>query len=563
MRFKRFLSLGLAAAMTISLAACGGGGDTTNGGGTTSGGGTSSAGGGSDAGSASGSSGGGTAAAGIKGANEDPANTETTDETLVIGLASEPANLWGSGTGATENEMMIINGALLDTLVAKDYASGEIIPNLATEWEWVDDKHCKFTLRDDVKMTDGTPLVADDVVYSVKVWLETSANSDTGRFFAKKKAAVANDEHTVTLGFNTSAPDLLEMLTMTNFGIVSEDEVKALGSYEDASKKPIFGSGKYKFVEWKSGQSITIERNDDYWNPDYKGYFKTIQFTFTNDAAARAMAVQSGDAGVAYDMPISMAGTYANNDQVSTIIHSFGQVSHLWYNMKDDHVTSDQKVREAIDAALDFDAICAVGSAGYAQPSLGYFGPESKYYNETYTVDERKVDVEKAKSLLEEAGKTDLTISCLGMQDTDPIYTVMQENLRAAGITLEINTVDTAQFVQDAFGGNYDIIIVGEYTAARYPTLMCFLQKATIESGFIIGGPKVTTDELDASITELIEEKDEAKAKEEAGAIEKVYKEQMIVSNLYPEMKAAVLGKDIKGYTTRERGFLDPTNFYK
>ena len=105
--------------------------------------------------------------------------------------------------------------------------------------------------------------------------------------------------------------------------------------------------------------------------------------------------------------------------------------------------------------------------------------------------------------------------------------------------------------------------MVGEYTAARYPTLLCFLQQATIDSGFVIGGPKATTPEIDAAITEAIEETDEAKAKEELGALEQVMKDETIVSNLYPEMKAAIVGADIKGYTTRERGAVDITNFYK
>ncbi|WP_148409833.1 ABC transporter substrate-binding protein [Murimonas intestini] len=503
-----------------------------------------------------------TALAAVKGANEDPANTEKTEETLRIALASEPSTLWPAGAGKTENEAQIISSALMDTLVAKDKVTGEVIPNLASEWEWVDATHCKFTLRDDVVMSDGTPLVADDVVYDVnEIWIALNASNDTGRFL---KGAAADDEHTVTLEFTTAAPDLLEMLSMTNFGVVSKDEVEAAGGLEAAAKAPNVGSGKYKFVEWNSGQSITLTRNEDYWNQDYAGYFKDIVFTFTNDAAAREMAVESGDIDVAYEIPVIQAATFAENESVQTIIYKFGQVAHLWYNMTDEHATSDAKLRQAIDLALDFDALNQVGTAGYGETALGYFVSDSKYYNETYTAEERAVDLEKAKSLLEEAGYADgLELSILGMQDTAPIYTVIQENLRAIGINLTINTVDTAQFVESAFGGNYDLIMVGEYTAARYPTLFCFLDKETIESGFIIGGPKVTTDEIDAKITEVIEDTDEASAKTKAGEFEQMLKDETIVSNLFSEMKASIINKDLKGYTTQERGFLDPTGFYK
>ena len=152
MSFKKMLSLGLAALLTLSCAAT---------------------------------------AFAAQDANQDPANTEVTDETLVIGLSSEPSALWGGGSGKVENEMQIIGNALMDTLVVVDRNTYEVKPNVATAWEWVDGTHCKFTLRDDVKMNDGNMLTADDVVYDVNTWIEYCANSDTGRFLV---GAEANDE---------------------------------------------------------------------------------------------------------------------------------------------------------------------------------------------------------------------------------------------------------------------------------------------------------------------------------------------------------------------------------
>lgn len=106
--------------------------------------------------------------------NRDAVNTAVTDETLVIDFASEPSSLWGAGTGKVENEMLMIDMAIMDTLVALDPETSELKPSLATSWEMTDDTHCRFTLRDDVTMTDGTPLVADYVVYSVNTWIHAS-----------------------------------------------------------------------------------------------------------------------------------------------------------------------------------------------------------------------------------------------------------------------------------------------------------------------------------------------------------------------------------------------------
>lgn len=544
MKLKKLTAVLLAGAMTLSLAACGGG----------------------DAKDAStGSAGAEAKTAGIITPNQDPANTEKTDETLTVGLASEPSTLYAAAVGKSENEAMIINSALTDTLVTYDYGTNEVKPNLATEWEWVDDTHLKFTLRDDVTMTDGTPLVADDVVYSCNnVWIALNATNTTGKYLV---GAVADDEHTVTIEFNTVAPDFIKFMCWTDFGIVSEDEVNAAGGIEAVSTKPVAGCGPYKFVEWVNGQSVKLERNEEYWNKDYAGYYKNIVFTFTNDAAAREMAVESGDADIAYQMPVSQAATYAESDVVNTAIYTFGQTTHLWYNMsKNAGVTKEQKVREAIDKALDFDAIAQVGTAGLQKAADSYWDPSCEYYTADYTKEERAVDVDAAKKLLEEAGYADgLEVTILGTADMNPVFTVMQANLKEAGITLNINTPDVAQFVEGAFGGTYDLICVGDSPAVRTPeTVMTFLRKENAEGpGMVIGGPKWSSDEIQSTIDELIVEPDLEKSKELATTLDEMMKEQTICSNLYSEMTATVYGKDLKGYNTLERGYPDVTRFYK
>lgn len=547
MKAKKVMAMAMASAMILSLTACGGGNSSDD---AAKGGETQSE---------------EKATVNVVEPNKDAANTEKTDETLTVGLASEPSSLYGASVGKTENEEQIIGNAMLDSLVKFNYATNEIEPSLATEWEWVDDTHLKFKLRDDVTMSDGTPLVADDVVYTCnKIWIEKNTTNDTGKFIA---GATAEDEHTVVIEFNTVAPDFLKMMSWTNFGIVSEDEVNAAGGIDKVSTNPAVGSGPYKFKEWKNGQSVTLERNENYWDEEYAGYYKEIVFTFTSDAAAREMAVESGDADIAYDMPVSQAATYAENDAVNTTIYGFGQTTHLWYNQGENAgVTKDEKVRQAIDMALDFDAIAQVGTAGFGEAALSYWDPSCDYYNANYTKEERAVDVEGAKALLEEAGYADgLEVTALGLQDITPVLTVMQANLVEAGITLKIDTPDTAQFVEGAFGGNYDLICVGDTPAIRTPaSVMPFLQKLNVEGpGMVIGGAKWTNDEFDSTITELISEADTEKAAELATTLDEMVKDQTVCSNLYSEMKSSVYAKDLKGFNTIERGFVDVTGFYE
>jgi len=327
---------------------------------------------------------------------------------------------------------------------------------------------------------------------------------------------------------------------------------------------PVIGNGKYIFKEWNHGQDITLERNDNYWDKDWKGYYKTIVCRFTNDPTAREMGIEAGDSKVCLSMPVLMATSYGQSDTVDVVAYDYGQVAHLWYNMTEGRPTADIRVRQAIDKALSFDDLAVVGTGGTAGPSLGYLTPSSPYYNELYTAEERAVDIEGAKTLLEEAGYGDgLDLAIVGLADMMTEYTVIQENLRAVGINLSVETPDTPAFVQAAFNGEYDIIIVGEYIPNRNPSIYTFVNQANIDGGHIIGGPKVTTPELDTLVHESIEEEDNAAAIEKMNKIESIMKDECMQSNLFPQMNAAVIAKDLKGFDLIERGYVDLTSFYE
>ena len=229
--------------------------------------------------------------------------------------------------------------------------------------------------------------------------------------------------------------------------------------------------------------------------------------------------------------------------------------------------TKDIRVRQAIDKALDFNAIAGIATAGlFTEPQLGYAGTESPYYEPIWTEEERAVDLEGAKALLEEAGYGDgLELRIVGTSQNTDVYTVIQANLAQIGVKVNIETPDIATFVGMAFGGDYDLIIVGELLKVKAPTVLPFLVRENIEGpGVVIGGPKWTTDEIDEEIKQFISEKDMDKAKEILVHINQQLKDEMVCSHLYIEPKAAVTSTNVKGLSMRdERGYLDLTTFYR
>ena len=270
---KEVVAMLLTAAMTIVFSACGGssGGSTARS--------DSSTGASSGSGQVNTESSSAAATGNLRSANSDPVNSEVSDKTLVIGLMSEPSNLWDAGMGTTQNENEIIGSCLRDNLVTKDPETGKVVPDLATEWKWTDDTHLQFTLRDDVKFMDGSTMTADDIVYNVETWMQNSPATDTGRYLS---GATADDDTHVTIAFNIKAPALLDMLTWDNFGIVGKNEVDGLGGAEAAAKNPLMGSGK-------SGKTANLSQSREMTTTGIKTIKAIIRKLFLNSSTMRLL----------------------------------------------------------------------------------------------------------------------------------------------------------------------------------------------------------------------------------------------------------------------------------
>lgn len=394
-------------------------------------------------------------------------------------LSGYPDTLWHPATGINPtNEEMIIGAAFLDRLVEYDEVTGKVIPSLAESWE-VDGPNFTFHLRSGVKMTDGSDLVADDVVYTVNLWMETCDANDTGKYI---ESVTKVDDSTVTITFKYDAPDIIKMLAWANYGIVSEDEVNALGGLEAAAQNPVMGCGKYRFKECKQGEYVVLERNEEYWDPNYIGYFKTIRFTFVSDPNSKVSSVMSGDAQVAWNVPVTQASSFTENDSVRTYIYSNGEVEHLFFNLGEGHPTSDLRVRQAIAKALNYPAIAAIATAGMGKVALSYVQSDASYYTPGWTEDELAQDIEGAKALLADAGYDEsnpLKLVTVTMSELLDVYTVMQANLREAGIELEIQQVDMGGFVPAMlFDKSYDITCIGDGRLIRSPALTEFASQS-------------------------------------------------------------------------------------
>lgn len=266
---KKAIASVLAASMALSLAACGGSGSSSIAAST------------ADAGSTAQS----TEAVDL---NQEAVEGISDDAVLRVAIDGEPDSLFAAyQQNKADNR---VNSSMFNYLVEWDDEAKEAKPSVATEWEWIDDTHIRFTLRDDVKFTNGELLTAEDVAESLAYSCQYHATYT--QMFDPDNFAVEDDTH-VVLALSRPYGNLLDILGCDYYTIFDwsawQADVDSMGA-DDALAKWIrdpVGSGPYKLVEWVDGDHLTLERNEDYWDKDNMPYYKQIVYSFIADMPAR------------------------------------------------------------------------------------------------------------------------------------------------------------------------------------------------------------------------------------------------------------------------------------
>ncbi|MEV8376466.1 ABC transporter substrate-binding protein [Kribbella sp. NPDC056861] len=285
------------------------------------------------------------------------------------------------------------------TLLARD-ADLKIVNDLATRHTVsADGLVWTVDLRDDAKFSDGKPVTAEDVAYT----FTTAAKSGGLTDVTALSKAVAIDNDTVEL--RLSKPQSTFVNRLISLGIVPKH---AHG--KDYARKPI-GSGPFTFVQWDEGQQLIVQRNDAYYGT--KPAFERVVFTFTAEDATLA-AAKAGQVSIA-SVPSGLAKTTAPGMKLIPVKSvdnrglMFPTVPDTGKKSKDglpigNNVTSDKAIRQAVNYAVNRDALVEGILEGYGSPATGpvdglpWYEPSSAI---------RSNDPAKAKAILDAAGWVD------------------------------------------------------------------------------------------------------------------------------------------------------------
>lgn len=334
-------------------------------------------------------------------------------DTLIIALAEDTASL--DPARAFETLPSIVHKATYQTLVTFPPDSVEtIIPGLATSWEISDDGLVyTFSLAQDAVFSNGDPVTAEDVVFSFNRLKHIKGNPS---FLTETIASVeALDTHTVVLTLTQPDPAILAKLVFSAFSVVNRAEVEAHGGTadEDAAttdqaeewlNQHSAGSGPYMLEKWEPGVETVLVRNPNYWGEPAK--VERVVFRNVPEAATQKIQLEAGDIDIAMDLSADQVASLENNPNV-VVYQGLSDTLVFLKGNQDPEIggpMSDPTVQLAVRYALDYEGIRLLAGGQSVTPAsmlpvgfLGAYPPNSGFQR----------DVEKAKSLLAEAGYPD------------------------------------------------------------------------------------------------------------------------------------------------------------
>jgi peptide/nickel transport system substrate-binding protein len=395
--------------------------------------------------------------------------------TLVMIIESSPTNL-DPRVGVDAQSERIDNLIFDDLLSRGDDLN--VAPGLAERWEIPDPLTYVFHLHHGVKFHDGRALTSRDVKWTIESLLQ-------GKIRSPKTAAYGFVDHLeaiddFTIAFHLKEPDaaLLWNLSDGAMGIVP------FGSGDEISRNPI-GSGPFKFVSAETDQDVVLERNDEYWGE--KAKLARVRFAVVPDATTQALELRKGSADVAINASYSPDTVITlQREQNLAIERGAGtRLAYLGFNVRDP-ILKDARVRQAIAYALDRQPMIDYLWRGQARPARSVLPPQSWAYNGNVAAYDH--DVAKANQLLDAAGypavngvRFHITMKTSTDENTRLMVAVMQQQLREAGIALDIRSFEFATFFSDVqhgafqmyglrwIGGNEDPDIFYAFHSSRFP----------------------------------------------------------------------------------------------
>ena len=490
---------------------------------------------------------GGTATTAAGSSEGAAAQTGAHADALKIAFTSEPPQI-----STCDHDSLIsvgINMLTFNGLTRIDNES--LLPemDLAESYTVENDVDWIFKLKQGVKFHNGADFTAEDVVATI-AYAKTFAGSSN---YTKNIASVeAVDDYTVKITTTQPYAGLLYDLGYHYNWILDKD---LIDEGHDFNADPI-GTGPYKFVDWKKGESLNFTRFDDYFDKDRAPKIKDLTFTIIPEGASRTIALESGEVDFVWEVNGADAATIEADD--SLYLHKVDTVDNviLFFN-NDREPYNDANFRHAINCAINRDDIISGALNGYGLVNYSSLAQGLEGWSDEGA---DQYDLAKAKEYLAAWGgdPSSVTMKILVSNEVRAtIGTIIQANLSELGINAEVEQLDVAAYFDEQKTGNFDTYIAS-WSPSNSLTYVQRFDSARRESNpGAFGSP-----ETDAMIEEAAKTLDDDARYALIKDIVTTVNEQCPQVSLYQTQWLRAYNKDLQGVVLSGTGYTDWNMMY-
>jgi len=349
-----------------------------------------------------------------------------------------------------------IHSNIGDCVVWRDRKTAEFVPWLAESWENIDDTTWRIKLRENVKFTNGEPMNAEAVKFSIERIQadEKALTHPQWKFISEIKII---DDYTLEVKTGAPEPAFLSKMAGTGCQVVPPKYYQEVG-HEGYAQAPI-GTGPFKFVEFKKDDRVVLEANPDYFRG--KPAIDELVLRSIPEDSTRVAELLTGGTDLIVSVPVQDWSRVEENTDLELSRFLTTQVMELILrggpspSMPDfNGITVNPKVRAAIEYAIDRQAIADLLD-GMGVPTLTRITPPTLGVNPDLYNKVGEYNPEKAKQLLQEGGYNgekltfhSTTANPMQKEVTEAIAAMLQE----VGLNVDLNIMDITTFREQVYG---------------------------------------------------------------------------------------------------------------
>jgi peptide/nickel transport system substrate-binding protein len=368
------------------------------------------------------------------------------DDTLTVAFGSSLTTV--DRLYSTQREGLILSRLTDDGLFMVDPETLKFVPLAAESYSWVDDTTLDVTLRQDVRFHDGSPLTADDVIYTYEWMVADGSNTDRGPVIKRWLESVEKlGEHKVR--FNLKMPYPMAVRDMAISVMLRKQ-----GTYDQGAEPELLhnGIGPYKVVEFNAGREIVIERFDDYYASSPKGEpaIGRMVFRIIPDEGTQQAELLSGGVDFLFAVGSDIAENIGMAPNVDHLVGPDMRVAYITmdaagYTGKDNPFTR-LEVRRAFNHAIDREAIVRELVRGSGKVVHTACNPVQ--FGCVQDVRRYEYNPEKARQLLAEAGYPDGFRFDLWAYRDKPVAEAIVGDLQEIGVDARLKFVKLSVFAK-------------------------------------------------------------------------------------------------------------------